>query len=149
MIKKISNLKYSSFIASSQVKMALETENYELDLGIVSKGVEAVISDPMKGNYYVYLVGEEPVACLLTVPEWSDWRNKTVLWIHSVYVEKNFRSKGYFKEMYQYLKEKVSESSELSGLRLYVDKRNTNALGIYHNLGMESEHYTLCEWLKD
>jgi GNAT superfamily N-acetyltransferase len=148
-IHKVISHTYADFIAKSQVAMALETEDYKLDLAIVSKGVQKVIETPSLGHYYIALIDEKPVACLLTVPEWSDWRNSTVLWIHSVYVADDFRRKGIYKRMYTHLKEMVLSSSEYAGLRLYVDKRNTDALEVYHRLGMESHHYDLCEWLKN
>lgn len=129
--------------------MALETEGYDLNRESVSSGVIAVINDPLKGNYFVAVIDSCPVACLLTVPEWSDWRNKTVLWIHSVFVSEKYRKQGIYRKMYAYLKQIVKESNEYAGLRLYVDKRNTSAIEVYHKLGMESQHYALCEWLKN
>jgi GNAT superfamily N-acetyltransferase len=148
-IKKVEDDSFASFIASSQVAMALETEDYALDLATVTLGVKRVIENPVLGAYYVTLDKDRPIACLLTVPEWSDWRNKTVLWIHSVYVVKEYRKKGIYKKMYSSLKDMVLVSQDFAGLRLYVDKRNTQALEVYRTLGMESQHYALCEWLKE
>lgn len=147
-LKKINNISYADFIATSQVKMALETEDYELDYNTVLKGVTSVIENPVKGNYYIVFINDEPVSCLLTVPEWSDWRNKTVLWIHSVYVDESYREQGVYKYMYKCLSEFVESDDSYAGIRLYVDKRNIKALKVYSSLGMESEHYSLCEWLK-
>ena len=62
-------------IADFQVKMAKETENLELDPDTVHKGVSAVFDSPEKGKYFVAEANGEVVGCLLTVPEWSDWRN--------------------------------------------------------------------------
>lgn len=148
-IIQVTDASYHQFIVNSQIQMAKETEDYDLNKENVSAGVLAVINDPLKGSYYIAEINNEPVACLLTVPEWSDWRNKTVLWIHSVYVSINNRKSGIYKKMYNHLKEMVEESDDYAGLRLYVDKRNTNAIDVYHKLGMESQHYSLCEWLKD
>jgi GNAT superfamily N-acetyltransferase len=148
-IIKVTDEKFASFIIESQIKMAKETEDYDLDRLAVTQGVHAVINDPLKGNYYITLENQEPIACLLTVPEWSDWRNKTVLWIHSVYVSESHRQQGIYKAMYTSLQEMVKTNSQYAGLRLYVDKRNTKAIDVYHKLGMESHHYSLCEWLKE
>lgn len=147
-ILKVTDVTYYQFIVDSQIQMAKETEDYDLSRESVTDGVLAVIQDSLKGHYYVTLDGDRPVACLLTVPEWSDWRNKTVLWIHSVYVVKDYRKKGIYKNMYTHLQGMVSETEDYAGLRLYVDKRNLNAIDVYHKLGMESHHYALCEWLK-
>lgn len=135
-------------IADFQVKMAFETENLKLDPPTVIKGVTAVLDDPSKGKYWLAEVAGQVVGCLLTVPEWSDWRNGTVLWIHSVYVHPDHRKAGVYKKLYLHLKQMVEESSELRGLRLYVDKSNSNAQKVYESLGMSGEHYHLYEWLK-
>lgn len=139
----------AGIIASYQVKMALETENLKLDPQTVEKGVSAVFDNPEKGKYYVAEANGEVVGCLLTVPEWSDWRNGTVLWIHSVYVLPEYRSKGIFRMLYQNLVDMVnSEDNDLRGLRLYVEKTNGPAQKVYEKLGMSGEHYHLYEWLK-
>lgn len=135
-------------IADFQVKMAQETENLKLDPAVVNLGVTAVMDDPSKGKYWLAEVDREVVGCLLTVPEWSDWRNGTVLWIHSVYVQPSFRQHGVYKSLYSHLKQMVVESSDLRGLRLYVDKTNQKAQKVYEALGMSGEHYHLYEWLK-
>jgi GNAT superfamily N-acetyltransferase len=129
--------------------MAFETENgLKLDPPTVQLGVTAVMDDPSKGKYWLAEVDGKVVGCLLTVPEWSDWRNGTVLWIHSVYVHPDFRKHGVFKALYHHLKDMVSTSPDLRGLRLYVDKTNTRAQAVYKSLGMNDEHYSLFEWMK-
>ncbi len=137
-------------IAEYQVNMAFETENgLKLDPPTVSSGVTAVMDDPSKGKYWLAEVDGKVIGCLLTVPEWSDWRNGTVLWIHSVYVHPDFRKHGVYKVLYAHLKQMVTESKELRGLRLYVDKTNFNAQKVYEALGMSGEHYHLFEWMKE
>lgn len=135
-------------IADYQVKMALETENMKLDPGTVNLGVTAVMDDPGKGKYWLAEIDGKVAGCLLTVPEWSDWRNGTVLWIHSVYVHPDFRKHGVYKAMYGHLKQMVDEAHDLRGLRLYVDKTNIQAQKVYEALGMSGEHYHLFEWMK-
>jgi ribosomal protein S18 acetylase RimI-like enzyme len=134
-------------IAQYQVKMAQETEQLKLDPNTVVNGVTAVFDDPSKGKYWLAEAAGEVVGCLLTVPEWSDWRNGTVLWIHSVYVRPDFRNKGVYKKLYSHLKSMVEATPDLRGLRLYVDKSNKDAQAVYEKLGMSGEHYHLYEWL--
>jgi ribosomal protein S18 acetylase RimI-like enzyme len=136
-------------IADFQIRMAFETETLKLDHATVIKGVSAVFDDPTKGKYWIAESDGHVVGCLLTIPEWSDWRNGTVLWIHSVYVLEKFRQLGIFKKLYLHLKAMVEESSDLRGLRLYVDKSNLKAQRVYESLGMSGEHYHLFEWLKN
>lgn len=135
-------------IADYQVEMAQETENLKLDPPTVYQGVSAVFDDPGKGKYWLAELNGKVVGSLLTIAEWSDWRNGTVLWIHSVYVEKDYRGQGIYKAMYLHLKNMVHESRDLRGLRLYVDKSNLDAQKVYEKLGMSGEHYHLYEWLK-
>lgn len=138
-----------SFIVEAQLKMALETENLSLDPSTVEKGVLAVLQDEHKGQYYVFKGDDlKTYGCLLTIPEWSDWRNGKVLWIHSVYVSEEARGNGIYKKMYEFLKEKVLEDKNLRGLRLYVDKTNLRAEKVYQKCGMSNEHYSLYEWMK-
>lgn len=90
----------------------------------------------------------EPVGCLMTTFEWSDWRNGSVLWIQSVYVEKAFRGKSVYKAMYSFIRKMVEEDPDLRGIRLYVDKTNQAAQKVYENLEMNGDHYTVYEWMK-
>jgi GNAT superfamily N-acetyltransferase len=137
----------SAFIAQAQIKMAKETEDLELDPPTVEAGVQAVFDDPSKGQYWVARSGSKSVACLLTVPEWSDWRNGTVLWIHSVFVDPSMRGKGVYAQVYRKLQDVVRESEDLRGLRLYVDRSNERAQRVYEKLGMNADHYQLYEWM--
>lgn len=135
-------------IARFQEEMALETEGFELDGPTVLKGVQAVIDDPSKGKYWVAEADGQVIGSLLTVPEWSDWRNATVLWIHSVYVIPSRRGKGVYGKLYRHVQDWVkSKPTEYRGIRLYVDKRNENAQKVYEKLGMNGEHYHLFEWM--
>jgi GNAT superfamily N-acetyltransferase len=135
-------------IAEFQINMAKETEGLSLDTETVRQGVEAVFDDPAKGRYWIAEIEGETVAGMLTVPEWSDWRNGTVLWIHSVYVRPEVRRQGVFRKLYRHLRDIVQADESLIGLRLYVDKRNEIASKVYEALGMDGQHYRLYEWLK-
>lgn len=137
-----------AFIIHSQVEMARETEKMELDPETVAKGVAAVFGPSVMGDYFIAFEDEKQVACLLTLMEWSDWRNGNVIWIHSVYVLPEYRKQGVFAVMYDYLKKMVQSSTDLRGLRLYVDKTNSGAQKVYEKLGMTKEHYDLFEWMK-
>jgi len=136
-------------IAGFQVEMAWETECYKLNHETVIKGVEAVLNNEKLGVYYVAMVGSEVVASLLTTYEWSDWRNGTVLWIQSVYVNRQFRKRGIYGTLYSHLKALVAADETLKGIRLYVDESNKGAREVYARLGMNGEHYRVFEWIKE
>lgn len=138
-----------ALIVSFQQQMASETENVELDEQTLSEGVRAALLDPTKGEYLIAESEEEPVGCLLTVREWSDWRNGEVVWIHSLYVVPDARRRGVFKQLYVHLRHMVESSSDLKGLRLYVHRDNTLAQSAYQALGMDGDHYRLFEWMPE
>jgi GNAT superfamily N-acetyltransferase len=135
-------------IASFQVDMAWETEQYQLDPETVQKGVAAVFTYENRGCYYVATANNEVVASLLTTFEWSDWRNCTVLWIQSVFVKPEFRKQGIFAQLYKHIKQEVDNNPSLAGIRLYVDITNLPAQEVYQRLGMKGDHYKVFEWMK-
>lgn len=136
-------------IAQFQVEMAWETEDYKLDGNTVLKGVEAVLCNDRLGVYYLAVVDHKIVGSLLTTYEWSDWRNGTVLWIQSVFVDAPFRKLGIYGHLYSYIKALVAADESLKGIRLYVDESNKGAREVYTRLGMNGEHYRVFEWMKD
>ena len=136
-------------LAEFQVLLAEESEHIALDPMVVQKGVRAVFDDPARGSYWVAESDGAIVGCLLTVPEWSDWRNGTVLWIHSVYVRPSARRLGVFRAMYNRLKREVTSSDNLRGLRLYVEKENERAQKVYEAMGMAATRYDLFEWMRE
>ena len=99
-----------------QVRMAAETEGMTLDPQTVTLGVAALFDHPERGQYYLAEEDGQVGGCLLTIPEWSDWRNGTVLWIHSVYVRPEFRRRGVFRTFYAHLRRKVESDPEAAGL---------------------------------
>ncbi|MEX0745276.1 MAG: GNAT family N-acetyltransferase [Phycisphaeraceae bacterium] len=146
-------------IVDFQIALAKESEALELDPATVRHGVQAIFKHPERGEYWMAQVdpdqsdcaADDPAVagCLLTLNEWSDWRNGTVLWIHSVYVAPGFRRRGVFRTMYRHLEVTVLEDDALHGLRLFVDKGNQAAQRTYEALGMSDDHYRLFEWLKE
>ena len=134
-------------IVAFQLRLARETEDLRLDRASVAQGVRAVVEDAAKGRYWLAEEDGRVLGCLLTVPEWSDWRNGTVLWIHSLYVRPESRRRGVFRSLYQHLRRMVEEDDSLKGLRLYVNRRNAAAKKVYEAMGMDGQHYEMFEWL--
>jgi predicted GNAT family acetyltransferase len=139
---------HAHIIADFQLKMALETEGIQLDKPTVLIAVTSVFDFPEKGNYFTASIDNTVIASTLITYEWSDWRNKTIWWIQSVYVLPEFRRRGIFKQIYSHLQSLVNENPDVVGLRLYVDKSNKTAQKTYENLGMNGQHYQLFEWMK-
>ena len=149
MIIRQANEQDSASIVEFQLAMAWETEQLQLDEPTVFKGVAAVFADSSKGTYYVADLDGKVIGSLLTTFEWSDWRNGTVLWIQSVYVRPEHRKKSVFSKLYKHIRDLVSTDNNLRGIRLYADKTNTSAHGVYEHLGMTAEHYQMYEWMKN
>lgn len=148
MLIRIAERKDIYSILKFQLEMAKETEGVELEYSVVEKGINAVLNDSSKGRYYVAESNGKVVGSLLTTYEWSDWRNGTVLWIQSVYIEPQYRRKGIYSMLYEHVKNYVIKNPDLKGIRLYADKSNETAQKVYRKLGMSPDHYITFEWLK-
>lgn len=137
------------FIADAQAAMAMESEGLALDRAALEEGVRAVLEKRVPAAYLIAEEHGRPVGTLMTVPEWSDWRNGTVLWVHSVYVLPEARRRGAFAALYASVRAQVEESPDLLGVRLYVHRRNAPAQLVYEALGMTRDRYFLYEWMRD
>ena len=139
--------KDTATIVDFNASMALETEDLSLDRNVLEKGVQSVFKNPEYGVYYVAENEGKVVACLLITLEWSDWRNGMLWWIQSVYVRPQFRRKGVFKALFQFVENLVAEKKNVAGLRLYVEHENETAQKTYEHLGMVKTGYRLYEKL--
>ncbi|EPY38791.1 hypothetical protein AGDE_03110 [Angomonas deanei] len=133
-----------------QIAMAKETENLDLDRAVLTRGMTIPFEKPNVADYYVAYDTDPTrvVGMLMTTQEWSDWRAASILWIQSVFIAKDYRRKGVYTAMYQYLKKMVEDSEYYGGIRLYVETENKRAQGTYTKMGMEKEHYYMMKWMK-
>ena len=131
-------------IAQFQVAMAMESERLSLDYECVLKGVKAVLADESKGRYLVARIAGTPVGSLMITQEWSDWNCCWYWWVQSVYVLPEYRRRGIYRAMYGKVQEMAAEEG-VSQIRLYVDKENLAAQGVYQKLGMQECHYCMYE----
>ena len=125
--------------------MAQETEEKELALETLRRGISAILDDASRGFYLVAEAAGEPVAQLMVTNEWSDWRNSWFYWLQSLYVRPEFRRRGVFRLMYRYVERQARQSGNVCGIRLYVERTNTRAQEAYVNLGMVHSHYDMYE----
>ena len=132
-------------IARFNVLMARETEHLELDPGRVLDGVRAVFDEPGRGWYLVAESVNRVVGQLMVTYEWSDWRNGVFWWIQSVYVAPEARGQGVYKALYADLLRRAGADGGVCGLRLYVEKENGRAQGVYERSGMRRTAYDLYE----
>ena len=132
-------------IADFNIRLAEESEQLRLDRACVAAGVDALLSDPAKGIYYVAECNGTVVGQLMITYEWSDWRNGNLWWIQSVYVKQEFRAQGVFKALFRHLENLARTSDEVAGLRLYMHADNERARKTYERVGMRHSQYEVFE----
>ena len=129
----------------ANVALAAETEGQQLDQSLLRPGIQAVLADPTLGRYHLAEIDGRVVGQLMTTHEWSDWRNGLFLWIQSVYVLPDYRGAGVFRALYDHLAGMAGSDSRICGIRLYVDRSNEGAQGVYARLGMHRSNYGVME----
>lgn len=122
--------------------IASETENLQLDARTLRAGIGRLLSDESLGFYFVAEIDGRIAGCLMVTFEWSDWRNAVFWWIQSVYVHADFRRRGVYRAMYEYVRSQAA-SQNVCGFRLYVEKDNKVAINTYENLGMRESVYLM------
>jgi len=132
-------------IAQNNVALAAETEGLQLDLKVVESGVRRVVIDDQRGRYYLAERAGRVIGQMLITREWSDWRDDWFWWIQSVYVLPEARGAGVYSLLHRYVEQLARRTPGVCGLRLYVDRRNTTAIQIYRQLGLQPTNYELME----
>lgn len=134
-----------ALIVSWNEALARESENMELDVTTLARGVSHALENPSQARYYIAELGGVPAGQLMLTQEWSDWRNGVFWWIQSVYVAESFRGRGVFRGLYEHVSGLARDASGVCGLRLYVHTGNTVAIEVYRRLGMGDGHYRVME----
>ena len=133
------------FVIASNCSLARETEGHELDPGKIEPGVHAALADEIKGRYSIAELDGRPVGCLMITREWSDWRNGWIWWIQSVYVDPEGRGAGVYRALHDDVVERAAAAGNVRAVRLYVDRDNSRARGVYERVGMTISRYDLME----
>jgi ribosomal protein S18 acetylase RimI-like enzyme len=131
-------------IVDGNVALAEESEGVLLDRQTLRDGVLALLHERAPGRYWVAESAGQVVGQLLITFEWSDWRNRMVWWIQSVYVSPAARHRGVFRALYLHARGEA-QAQGAGGLRLYVDITNSRAQAVYKALGMTGDHYQVFE----
>ncbi len=145
---RIAKIEDADSLVEFNQAMALETEGRRLAAETLQNGVRAVFQDESKGFYAVAENNGAIVGGLMITFEWSDWRSAWFWWIQSVYILPEFRGKGVYRKLYEFVLQKADERGDVCGFRLYVEQENINAQKVYEKLGMESSHYLMFEAIK-
>ncbi len=142
---RLAELSDAKEIASFNQIMAKETEGKVLHPDVILAGVNTLLKDPSQGFYIVAELDSKVVGCLMITREWSDWRNGVFWWIQSVFVQKEYRRRGIYRRMYEFIKELANDDEDVCGFRLYVEQDNTIAQETYSALGMTQLPYLMFE----
>ncbi len=129
-------------IAHQNLLLADESERQMLSTDTVLQGVRSLLSDETKG---FYLLAEEKniiIGQLMITYEWSDWRNKMIWWVQSVYVHKKHRKKGVFTRLIKELKTQAKKEN-IDILRLYVFNENHQAITAYQKKNWHKKPYSI------
>ena len=132
-------------IVEFNCRLALETEDHELDPDAVRAGVQTLLADESKGRYFVACAADRIVGQVMHTREWSDWRNGDIWWLQSVYVIPEFRGRGVFRTLFGHLRDQSESDPNVVGLRLYVENGNTHAQNTYQKLGMHAAGYLVMQ----
>jgi GNAT superfamily N-acetyltransferase len=127
-------------IATQNMVLAEESEHMMLDPETILAGVQALLVDASKG---FYLVAEEKgviIGQAMISVEWSDWRNKPIWWVQSVFVQKEWRRKGVFTRLLQIIRRRA-RAHGVAFLHLYAYNKNLPALHTYEKTGWTQEPY--------
>jgi len=142
MLIRDATLKDARTIARNNVLLAKESECVVLSPRTALAGVRAVLSDDKKGFYILAESDGAIVGQLMVTFEWSDWRNRPIWWVQSVYVVPDWRKKGVFTKLFEEVKGRARRK-KVGSLKLYVHTSNKRATRVYVRRGMRQEHYRI------
>ena len=132
-------------LAKFNIALAWETERKKLDPPVITKGLRMLLDNPEHGFYTVAEIAGRVVGCIMVTYEWSDWRCGRFWWIQSVYVDPEFRRRGVFRRLYEFLKDRAARENNVSGFRLYVEHSNHAGQSTYAGVGMKEISYKFFE----
>lgn len=147
-IRKAS-LDHLDTIVHFNLALASETENRTLDKDILRQSIQSILQDPRKGVYMLACIEDEVVGQIMYTFEWSTWRNANFMWLTDLYVLPEYRKKGIFKLLSDYMMDFYHKDPSIVGLRFCVDKENTSVVPLYKKAGWKEGNYNLWEIKKD
>jgi GNAT superfamily N-acetyltransferase len=136
--------KDAEVITMQNILLAKESEQMTLKQEKVLAGVKALLADATKGFYLVVEDKGGIIGQAMVTVEWSDWRNKPIWWVQSVFVQKEWRRKHVFTRLLQTIRI-LARKQGVAFLRLYVHDKNRPAACAYEKSGWTREAYTIYE----
>ena len=128
-IRKANSSDITILVHNNQA-LARETEALELNENILRDGIKQALKRN-ECHYFVAIIDGKVVGQTMITYEWSDWRNGIIWWVQSVYVHRNYRRRGVFRNLFLHIESLARNHPQVKAIRLYV--MNNNKTG-QHNI---------------
>ena len=127
------------FFIKMIIDMAQETENKKLDKDLISKSIQELILTPDFGFYQISRLDLSICGMNMVTYEYNIELGKKIIWLQSVFVVKEARSKGVFRGLLRKLEDLAlsDKNTYHNSLKLYMDKDNKVAQQIYLKSGFK------------
>lgn len=120
-------------------EMAKETENKDLDRNLITTSINNLIDNPVFGKYFLLVDNNNKQFCGMNMVtyEYNIPKDKTLVWLQSVFIDSNYRNKGMFKKLLTANENEIKNDkyNKIQKLRLYMEKDNSVANAVYLKLG--------------
>jgi GNAT superfamily N-acetyltransferase len=141
---RIAEKRHARAIAENNVRLAEESEGTVVDFQTTLCGVREVLRDAGRGFYLIALEEETVVGQLMVTYEWSDWRNRQIWWLQSIYVTKAWRRRGVMTVLLSSVR-RMARDRDVAALKLYVHRDNAAAMRAYERAGLRPAPYVMYE----
>ncbi len=142
---RIATIHDAVFIAQGTVNLFTETVGMSIDLKRTIRHIKSGFE--REGNPPIFLIatlgGEDIASCYIT-QEFDAKRAGNFACINTVFVRREFRGKGVFRQFFNFTKN-LAEQAGFLGLMLYVDRTNAPAISIYEKYGFDFNKVSIFE----
>ena len=142
-IRKANSSDITILVHNNQA-LARETEALELNENILHDGIKQALKRN-ECHYFVAIIDGKVVGQTMITYEWSDWRNGIIWWVQSVYVHRNYRRRGVFRNLFLHIESLARNHPQVKAIRLYVMNNNKTGQHTYKSLGMNNSGYIIFE----
>ena len=108
-------------------------------------GLSALLNDPNKGYEVVAVAEGKIIGRIHIAMEWSVYRNANFWMFENVYVSPDWRRKGVYTLMHEWIYSRAKSDSNCCGLRVWAFENNKPARSAYHKMQMDGTIVELFE----
>jgi GNAT superfamily N-acetyltransferase len=132
-------------IVDLNTAMAVEMGSKVVSSTRLRDGVTAVLDSGDRGFYVLADSGVTVAGVLHVIPEWNPWRNGYFWKIENVFVSREWRRKGVYRAIHDYVVNSARGEADVCGIRLFAVETNVGARRAYEDAGMTQEPCRLFE----